>query len=85
VPADHFTRYDVGLMREQAARFLDLERVQGVSLGWGFGPWTRATQRLPESFARRALRTLDAWASRAPEWADVVVLVGRPRRYRNVS
>jgi SAM-dependent methyltransferase len=85
VPADHFTRYDVGLMREQAARFVDLERVQGVSLGWGFGPWTRATQRLPESFARRALRTLDAWASRAPEWADVVVLVGRPRRYRNVS
>jgi len=81
VPADHFTRYDVGLMRDQAARFLDLERVQGVSLGWGFGPWTRATGRLPERVAQRALAWLDACASRAPEWADVVVLVGRPRRF----
>jgi SAM-dependent methyltransferase len=83
VPADHFTRYDVGLMREQAARWLDLERVQGVSLGWGFGRWTRAVERLPERFAARALRTLDAWAARTPEWADVVVLVGRPRRRRS--
>lgn len=85
VPADHFTRYDVGLMREQAARSLDLERVQGVSIGWGFGPWTRAAQRLPAAFAARALQTLDAWASRAPEWADVVVLVGRPRTRRTAS
>lgn len=80
VPADHFTRYDLGLMREQAARFLDLERVQGVSIGWGFGPWTRTTERLPERAATRALRALDAWASWAPELADVVVLAGRPRR-----
>ena len=82
VPADHFTRYDVGLMREQAARFVDLERVQGVSLGWGFGPWTRSAERLPEPLAQRALTLLDAWAARTPEWADVVVLVGRPRKHR---
>lgn len=80
VPADHFTRYDVGLMREQAARHVDLERVQGISLGWGFGPWTRSAERLPEALAQRALTALDAWAARTPEWADVVVLVGRPRR-----
>lgn len=79
VPADHFTRYDVALMREQAARSLDLDRVVGVSMGWGFGPWTRATGRLPEGVAQRALQWLDAWAARAPELADVVVLVGRPR------
>jgi SAM-dependent methyltransferase len=80
VPADHFTRYDVGLMREQAARFLDLECVRGVSIGWGFGPWTRTTERIPERAAARALQALDAWASRAPELADVVVLTGTPRR-----
>jgi SAM-dependent methyltransferase len=79
VPADHFTRYDLALMREQAARFLDLERVIGVSLGWGFGPWTRAAERLPARLAARALQALDAWASRAPALADVVVLAGRPR------
>ena len=79
VPADHFTRYDLGLMREQAARSLDLVRVVGVSLGWGFGPWTRAVERLPRRLAFRALQTFDALASRSPSLADVVVLVGRPR------
>jgi ubiquinone/menaquinone biosynthesis C-methylase UbiE len=79
VPADHFTRYDVALMREQAARFLDLERVTGVSLGWGFGPWTRATGRLSARTASRALQWLDARAAGSPELADVVVLAGRPR------
>lgn len=79
VPADHFTRYDVALMREQAALSLDLDRVIGVSIGWGFGPWTRATGRLPEGVAQRALQWLDGWAARSPELADVVVLVGRPR------
>ena len=79
VPADHFTRYDLGLMREQASRSLDLMRVVGVSLGWGFGPWTRAVERLPRALAFRALQTLDAVAARSPSLADVVVLVGRPR------
>ncbi len=80
VPADHFTRYDVGLMREQAARSLDLVRVVGVSLGWGFGPWTRLVERLPRALAFGALQALDALALGSPSLADVVVLVGRPRR-----
>jgi demethylmenaquinone methyltransferase/2-methoxy-6-polyprenyl-1,4-benzoquinol methylase len=83
VPADHFTRYDLGLMREQAARSLDLVRIVGVSLGWGFGPWTRAVERLPRAVAFRALQALDAVAARSPSLADVVVLVGRPRTLRN--
>ncbi|MCX5739772.1 MAG: hypothetical protein NTZ61_15000, partial [Proteobacteria bacterium] len=82
VPADHFTRYDVDLMREQAARSLDLVRVVGVSLGWGFGPWTRLVERLPRALAFGALQTLDTLALRSPSLADVVVLVGRPRALR---
>ncbi len=82
VPADHFTRYDLDLMREQAARSLDLERVVGVSLGWGFGPWTRLVERLPRALAFGALQRLDALALRKPSLADVVVLVGRPRALR---
>jgi SAM-dependent methyltransferase len=79
VPADHFTRYDPALMRAQAARWLDLEVVRGVSLGWGFPSWSRAASRLPGSAARRALEALDAAARRAPALADVIVLAGRPR------
>lgn len=79
VPADHFTRYELGLMREQAGRYLDLEVVRGVSLAWGLPTWTRLVQRLPESTAFRILRWLDAVAARAPGLADVVILAGRPR------
>jgi SAM-dependent methyltransferase len=80
VPADHFTRYDLGLMRAQASRFLDLEVVRGISVGWGVPFWSRGVGKLPEVVARGALQALDTLARRAPEWADVVVLAGRPRR-----
>jgi SAM-dependent methyltransferase len=80
VPADHFTRYDLALMLEQAARAIELDRVEGVSLGWGFPGWTRAVERLPAPVAAALLRALDALARRLPQLADVVVLCGRPRR-----
>ncbi len=80
VPADHFTRYDLGLMRAQASRFLDLEVVRGISLGWGVPVWSRGVGKLPGAVARGALQALDSLARRAPEWADVIVLAGRPRR-----
>jgi len=80
VPADHFTRYDLDLMRSQAEAHLELEAVRGLSLAWGFAPWTRTVQRLPEALARGALRTLDRVAGLRPDLADVVVLAGRPRR-----
>ena len=79
VPADHFTRYEVDLMREQAGEHLELEVVEGVSLAWGLPTWTRSVERLPESVANATLRGLDWLARRAPSLADVVVLAGRPR------
>jgi len=79
VPSDHFTRYELGLMREQAGRFLELEVVEGVSLAWGLPAWTRSVGRLPEAVAQRVLEGLDWIARRAPSVADVVVLAGRPR------
>lgn len=80
VPHDHFTRYDPGLMREQASQSLVLEQVEGVSIAWGLPRWSRAVARLPEAWAQRALEGLDAVARRMPGWADVVLLAGRPRR-----
>lgn len=80
VPHDHFTRYELGLMREQASEWLELEEVEGVSLAWGMPGWSRSLQRLPGAVARAALGALDWLARRAPALADVVVLSGRPRR-----
>jgi SAM-dependent methyltransferase len=79
VPSDHFTRYELDLMREQAAEYVDLDVVKGVSVGWGLPAWTRVTDRLPGFVAEPALRGLDALGRAAPRLADVIVLAGPPR------
>ncbi|MEM7411867.1 MAG: methyltransferase domain-containing protein [Myxococcota bacterium] len=79
VPHDHFTRYELDLMREQAGEWLTLERVEGISLGWGYPRWSRWVTAWPEKLADLALRGADALARQWPRGADVVLLVGRPR------
>ena len=79
VPADHFTRYELGLMREQAAHHIVVEDVIGISLAWGIPVWTRSVGHLPVPVVERVLRFLDATARRLPGLADVIVLAGRPR------
>jgi SAM-dependent methyltransferase len=85
VPHDHFTRYELGLMREQASAGLELERVEGVSLGWGVPSWSGWLERLPVGAARAALSALDRLGAHLPALADVVLLVGRPRRPATTS
>ncbi len=85
VPHDHFTRYELPLMREQAGAHLKLDVVEGISLAWGLPRWTRAVQALPESVAQTALQAFDALARVFPAIADVVLLAGRPRRSATTS
>jgi SAM-dependent methyltransferase len=80
VPSDHFTRYDPELVRQHAEASLAIERVEGLSLGWGFPGWARLLARLPERLAFGLVQLLDAWARRLPDTADVLLVVGRPRR-----
>ncbi|MEZ4330710.1 MAG: methyltransferase domain-containing protein [Myxococcota bacterium] len=78
-PSDHFTRYELALMREQAARSIEVEREIGISLGWGMPGWSGWLARMPAGIARGALALADRLARRLPSFADVVILVGRPR------
>ena len=80
VPHDHFTRYEIDLMREEASEYLDLDSVEGCSLAWGLPGWSRTVQRMPGGLADASLQTLDWLARRVPQLADVIVLAGRPRR-----
>lgn len=84
-PSDHFTRYELALMREQASRWVELEFVEGVSMLWGTPGWSKLVSRLPARVGRLCLASLDAFARRAPNLADVAVLVGRPRRSSRTS
>ncbi len=81
-PSDHFTRYEVDLMREQAEKHVHVETLQGVSIGWGLPGWATLVCHLPSPIATRLLRGLDAMARQWPTLADVVVVVGRPRASR---
>jgi SAM-dependent methyltransferase len=80
VPSDHFTRYDVDLMREQTSRHLDLVSLQGISVGWGMPGWSKNVDRLPPAVSGVCLRAFDWLARAVPTLSDVIVLVGRPRR-----
>ena len=76
---------EVDLMREQASSVLHLDVVEGVSLAWGLPGWSQLTARLPEPVTRSVLQTFDWLARRAPTWADVVLIAGRPRRLATTS
>lgn len=78
-PSDHFTRYEVDLMKEQAARHVEIERVQGVSIGWGLPGWATLACHLPRPVVDVILEGLDALARQFPTLADVIIVVGRPR------
>jgi SAM-dependent methyltransferase len=80
VPHDHFTRYELDLMREQASEFVELGEVEGCSMAWGLPGWSRTVERLPGGVADAALQGLDRLARALPQLADVVVLAGPPRR-----
>ena len=84
-PSDHFTRYELDLMQEQAGRFVEVERVLGVSIGWGLPGWATFVCRIPRPVAFMMLRGLDWLARQFPSLADVVVVVGRPRAACEVS
>lgn len=79
VPSDHFTRYDVELLRAQLGRWLELDRCVGASLGWGAPGWSNWVNRSPAPVASRLLAGLDAWARSRPGMADVVIASGRRR------
>ena len=85
VPSDHFTRYELDLMREHARRSLVLEVVSGVSMAWGLPSWTRSVDRLPTWLAQATLGTLDRLARLLPGLSDVVILAGRPRESSTIS
>jgi len=80
VPIEHTFEASVPVIRTLCEPYLELDRVVGVSLGWGTPGWSRVLARLPAATAGRVLETLDRLAARVPALADYVLTVWRPRR-----
>jgi len=84
-PSDHFTRYEMDLIREQAEHSLIVESMEGISMGWGMPGWSQLMVGLPSGVAGWAVAGMDAMARQFPSLSDVIVLVGRPRRSSSTS
>jgi SAM-dependent methyltransferase len=84
-PSDHFTRYELDLMKEQASRHVDIETIEGVSIGWGLPGWATLVCRLPRPLVDVLLKGLDTLARQFPTLSDVIIVVGRPRLDRSTS
>ena len=46
-PSDHFTRYELDLIREQAEPSLVIESMEGISMGWGMPGWSKLMAQVP--------------------------------------
>ncbi len=84
-PSDHFTRYEMDLVREQAEPHLEVLGIEGVSMGWGMPGWSKLMARLPRAVAFKAVGAMDRLAHQFPTLSDVLVLTGRPRRSERTS
>lgn len=81
VPKDHTFKFDYPTVLGLAGRYLRVESVQGVSLLWGFPRWAKVLKRIPQAMALILLRGLDKIANWHPDWSDVLIVVGRPRKH----
>ena len=84
-PSDHFTRYELDLIREQAGAYVDVQSVEGLSMGWGMPGWSQLMCKLPRAVADVSIRAMHGAAQTWPTLSDVIVLVGRPRRSASTS
>ena len=79
VPVEHTFECTYPILVGLCDPYLELERVFGLSLGWGVPGWGRVLKALPRDAATWVLRRLDAVAYRVPRVADYIVSVWRPR------
>src|SRR5262249_48931547 len=79
VPIEHTFEATVPVIRALCEPYLVLDRVVGVSVGWGMPGWSQVLAHLPEPVAERTLETLDVLARRVPALADYVLPAGRRR------
>jgi ubiquinone/menaquinone biosynthesis C-methylase UbiE len=79
VPFQHTREFTLENSRELGEPYFDEVDCYGVSFFWGFPGWGRVLSVLPDGVSRTMLRALNKVARRLPRWADIVVLVWRPK------
>lgn len=73
-PPDHMTRFGYREIVSLPLQPLKISRVEGISLLWGFPPWSRLVAGTPPSLRRLMLGAAFALGRLLPGWADVVIV-----------
>ncbi len=73
-PPDHMTLFGYRAIIGLFGPAMHISRVEGISLLWGFPPWGRLLNRVPEAVRGRLLKTAFLAGRVAPSMADVVIV-----------
>jgi SAM-dependent methyltransferase len=76
-PEDHLYVFHYANLRRLLDGPLVLEKMEGISIMWGFPWWGSLLERLPRHIARGILNLSGRIAARAPSLGDVIVAVSR--------
>jgi ubiquinone/menaquinone biosynthesis C-methylase UbiE len=76
-PEDHQHIFHYIIFAELISARFSLERIEGVSIMWGFPYWGGLLDRLPRELGLAVLAVLGSVASRLPFLGDVLVAVAR--------
>jgi SAM-dependent methyltransferase len=77
IPHNHTFRGNVAVLKRLAGRYLELERMYGVSMFWLLPSWRRLLKRAAPRTADRMLRAADRGARRMPGLADMIISTWR--------
>ncbi|MFQ6111430.1 MAG: class I SAM-dependent methyltransferase [Nitrospinota bacterium] len=76
-PEDHLHLFHYANLKMLLGRHCSLEKMEGLSLMWGFPHWGDFLDRLPRGMAQGILKVMDSVASRMPFFGDVILAVAR--------
>ena len=74
VPHDHVYKFDHAFLMKLVKPHLNVERVVGISMFFGFPWWGLLLSKLPRRVSAPILRFLDRLARRAPSLSDIVLV-----------
>lgn len=76
-PEDHLHLIHYANLKELLGSPFRLEKMEGVSLMWGFPYWGSLLERLPREVTQGVLKVTGRVASRMPFFGDVIIAVSR--------
>ena len=78
-PKDHNYKFDYPFLKKQINKYFQLEKIEGLSLLWGFPYWGEFLEKLPAPLAQAILKFLDLLARIFPPLSDVLIAQAVPK------